>query len=79
MRVFCVVGRRARALATPGTRLDARDLFVLVTNAGGSVGAYEHDAAWVDVNDAAAVRLVQGIGHLDGDAQSLVRRQMCGC
>jgi NDP-mannose synthase len=51
----CVVGRRARALVAPGTRLDARDLFELVTAAGGSVGAYEHDAPWVDVNDAAAV------------------------
>ena len=57
----CVVGRRARALIAPGSRLDARDLFARVTSAGGSVGAYEHDAAWVDVNDADGVRRAEAL------------------
>ena len=57
----CVVGRRARALIEPGTRLDARGLFALVTGAGGRVGAYEHDAAWVDVNDAAAAARAEAL------------------
>lgn len=57
----CVVGPRARALAAPGARLDARDLFALVSGAGYSVGAYEHDAPWVDVNDAGAVRRAEAL------------------
>jgi NDP-mannose synthase len=57
----CVVGVRARALITPGQRLDARDLFALVNGAGLAAGAYEHDAPWVDVNDAAAARRAEAL------------------
>jgi len=52
----CVVGPRARALIPAGRKVDARDLFMLVTEAGLAAGAFQHDAAWVDVNDPAAAR-----------------------
>lgn len=52
----CVVGRRARQIVPPGVRLDARDLFRLVSASGGTVGGYRHSAPWVDVNDADGIR-----------------------
>lgn len=57
----CVVGRRARGLVPPNAKVDARDLFRLVSDAGGSVGAYRHDALWVDVNDVASMRRAEAL------------------
>jgi NDP-mannose synthase len=63
----CVVGRRARALMPPGRRLEARDLFELVSGAGCAVGAFEHGAPWIDVNDAAAARRAEAMLAADPD------------
>jgi NDP-sugar pyrophosphorylase family protein len=57
----CVVGVRARRLMPPGTRLEACELFGIVERAGLHVAAYEHDEAWVDVNDSMAIARAEAL------------------
>lgn len=57
----CVVGVRARRLVPPGERVEACRLFGVAERAGLHVAAYEHDEAWVDVNDQAAVTRAEAL------------------
>ena len=51
-----VLSRFACELIPRGQRLDIPALFERVRASGGRVAAFPHEAAWIDVNDAEAVR-----------------------
>jgi dTDP-glucose pyrophosphorylase len=54
-----VVSRRARQQIAPGERLDVPDFFRRLRAAGEHVGSFAHQASWIDVNDATALRLAE--------------------
>jgi NDP-sugar pyrophosphorylase family protein len=70
----CVVGRAARDLIPAGERLDARDLFRLLADRGRIVGAYEHSAPWIDVNEGEAIERAEQLiaSHAAAFAESLI-------
>ena len=56
-----VLSRSACELIPRGQRLDIPALFERVRASGGRVAAFSHEAAWIDVNDAAAVRRAEAL------------------
>lgn len=57
----CVLGRRALSRVEKGQRLDVPRLVELLLEAGEPVAAFQHRAAWVDVNDEAALAQAQAL------------------
>ena len=61
MRRICVssgtyvLSSRACDLVPKGRRFDVPDLVDTLIKNGEPVAAFEHDAPWIDVNDAAAI------------------------
>lgn len=51
----CALSRRACEAIESGTMTGASMLFAALYDAGERVGAFEHDAPWIDINDAAAL------------------------
>lgn len=51
-----VLGAAARAEAARGSPLGLPRLIEMLLQSGQRIGAYEHDAPWIDVNDADAVK-----------------------
>jgi NDP-sugar pyrophosphorylase family protein len=52
----CVLSRRACEAIPPDSPVAAHELFALLRARGETVGAYRHEATWVDVNDETAMR-----------------------
>jgi NDP-sugar pyrophosphorylase family protein len=51
----CVLSRRACDTIEPGRMIGASMLFRTLHDAGERIGAFEHEAPWIDINDAAAL------------------------
>ena len=51
----CVLSQRACELIEPGKPIGASTLFATLHDAGERVGAFEHAAPWIDINDAASL------------------------
>src|SRR6185295_5233101 len=79
-----VLSRSACELIPRGQRLDIPALFNRVRASGGRVAAFPHEAAWIDVNDAEAVRraaeliTTHGAEFNEGTSQSFVIAQQAG-
>lgn len=56
-----VLDRRAIARMDPGARLDAPQLVQRLLGDGARVFAFDHDAPWMDVNDATALPAAQAL------------------
>jgi NDP-sugar pyrophosphorylase family protein len=52
----CVLSRRACQAIPPDAPVAAHELFALLRERGETVGAYRHEAAWIDVNDETTIR-----------------------
>ena len=52
---YVLDAKRACAAIPPEQPLNAAGLFTLLQAHGERIAAYDHDAAWIDVNDAAAI------------------------
>lgn len=51
----CVLSRSACEFIEPATMTGASTLFAALHAAGERIGAFEHNAPWIDINDAAAL------------------------
>lgn len=57
----CALSRRACHAIDAGRPTGASDLFAKLRRTGERIGAFEHDAPWIDINDAAALTRAEGI------------------
>ncbi len=70
----CALSRRACRAIPAGTPVGASELFAQLHAAGERIGAFEHDAPWIDINDADALTRADGIV----EAHWSVFRELCG-
>jgi len=56
-----VVGRKARESIEPGKPTNVPELIARLIARGESVGAFKHDAPWIDVNDDAGIRAAESL------------------
>jgi len=56
----CVLSRRACQTIPPEVPVAAHELFALLRERGETVGAYRHEAAWIDINDETTIRRAEG-------------------
>jgi len=51
----CVLSKEACGLIPRGKPIGMSDLFAILTERGETVGAFQHNQIWIDINDAAAL------------------------
>jgi NDP-sugar pyrophosphorylase family protein len=63
-----VLSPQAAELIEPDRRFDITDLFRAAKAKGLKISAFEHDCAWIDINDESSLRRAEGIFAKEGAA-----------